>query len=167
MYFSFCQKAKKRLSSSYDGIENRVTSRPLTATSSWSPSHYEPYAQSTTARPKTASSFTSRKSFGTEKLSPRSAGNATRKDVLNLTYGGDYLDRHQNRFCNSEGKPFMPRTKKRSGKSFLSQSKHYAPPVHSRRKKEFPPKDASTPRSKTSHKHITEEDVRRIDETDR
>jgi len=162
-------KSKKRLSSSYDGTEKRPTSRPLTATSSWSPQQFEPYfSPNTTLRPKTATSYTSRKSFGTERVSPRSPenANATRKDVLNVTYGGDYLDRHQDRFCNAEGTPFTPRTKKRSAKSFLSQSKHYAPPVHSHKKKSVS-KDLSSPKSKSNHKHITKEEVQRIDETDR
>ena len=48
-----------------------------------------------------------------------------------LTYSGDYLCRHSERFNHSAGvKPFTPRTKKRNtAKSFLSQSRHYAPPV--------------------------------------
>ena len=164
--FLFVQhKPKKRLSSSFDG----TSSRPHTATSSWSPDHYDSYyAGNSTARPKTATSHASRKSFGTEKHSLHSPENATgtRKDVLNLTYGGDYLDRHQDRFYNGNGAPFTPRTKKRAGKSFLSQSKHYAPPVQSHKKKSSS-KDASSPRSKSSCKHITEEDVKQIDQTDR
>ena len=55
---------------------------------------------------------------------------ATEKlDLRTLTYSGDYLDRHKDRFVNETQVPFMPRTKKRKGKSFLSQSRHYAPPA--------------------------------------
>lgn len=49
-------------------------------------------------------------------------------NVLDKTYGGDYLDRHRGKFKNTD-EAFTPRTKKRQGKSYLSQSKHYAPPL--------------------------------------
>lgn len=60
--------------------------------------------------------------------SPRGRTLTRKPDVLTETYGGDYLDRHDDRFKNV-GTKFTPRLKKRSGKSYLSQSKHYAPPL--------------------------------------
>lgn len=82
-------------------------------------------------RPATAASArystASRKSLN---ATPKSElQNTTKQDLRTLTYSGDYLDRHKDRFVNESQMPFMPRTKKRKGKSFLSQSRHYAPPV--------------------------------------
>ena len=148
---------------SEDGISqfngNVVLSRPLTASSSWSPNRYN--AAPLQPRPATADTFTTHKSNTTTKLSPRS--NGVKKDVLNLTYSGDYLNRHQDRFHNSDGSLFTPRTKKRPGKSFLSQSKHYAPPVRASKKKDSERK----PGSSGSYKKLTQEDVRNISELDR
>ena len=56
-------------------------------------------------------------------------------DARQLTYSGDYLDRHSNRFKGSAEKAFIPRTKKRQATSYLSKSRHYAPPVRIPKKK--------------------------------
>nr|XP_039259876.1 spermatogenesis-associated protein 7 homolog isoform X3 [Styela clava] len=87
-------------------------------------------------RPRSSSSFHSQhrsKSGYSPRSSttsnPNSPRNKSQKsDILNQTYSGDYLDRHEERFKNTDT-PFTPRLKKRSGKSYLSNSKHYAPPL--------------------------------------
>lgn len=76
------------------------------------------------ARPR--SSFSPRSSTTSNPNSPRNK--SQKADILNQTYSGDYLDRHEERFKNTDT-PFTPRLKKRTGKSKLLESKHYAPPL--------------------------------------
>lgn len=103
-------------------------------------------------RPRSASSTPY---FGaSNSKSPRDRTQIRKPDVLTETYSGDYLDRHEDRFKNADT-PFTPRLKKRPGKSHLSQSKHYAPPlvVHKETKRKVSPRknhEDISPSSSTS-----------------
>lgn len=149
---------------SFDGSQTFASvSRPLTASSSWSQNNRA--SRKANPRPATASTFTSRQQLGaSQKISPRMCEeNATRKSILDLTYSGDYLDRHQDRFQNTENMPFQPKIKKRHTKSFLSQSKHYAPPTQPVKKKD----DSSTSLNSKKYKELTKEDIEAVDYSDR
>ncbi|XP_076817852.1 spermatogenesis-associated protein 7-like isoform X2 [Clavelina lepadiformis] len=90
-------------------------------------------------------------------------GNTTKpspKNVMEVTYSGDYLNKHENRFHNSEMLPFTPRTKKRKGKSFLASSEFYAPPARNMQKKKNEKKTLD-------QDHVTVDNVKTLNDTDR
>ena len=116
---------------------SHLATRPLSASTIGTQNNSYKLSKKSIPRPATASTFTFQKHSTTGKMSLRNSDdNTTHKSILDLTYSGDYLDRHQDRFQNSENNPFTPRIKKRNTKSFLSQSKHYAPPTKSPKKKD-------------------------------
>nr|XP_009861671.1 spermatogenesis-associated protein 7-like [Ciona intestinalis] len=117
-----------------------------TSSRSWSPNHFMETGKSrpSTARPSTARSRGDLRSTNRKNATMKSP----RQQVMDVTYNGDYLERHEERFNKTE-KPFTPRTKKRPGKSFLSQSKHYSAPTlpkadKEKKKREKKEEDAKT-----------------------
>nr|CAB3266522.1 spermatogenesis-associated protein 7-like [Phallusia mammillata] len=100
---------------------------PTDRTDFLSKSWVDDYGSSSSSRSGKSAVSSRKNKKTTESKSPKPG-------VMNVTYSGDYLDRHSQKFDNKNNSAFTPRTKKRKGKSFLSQSKHYAPPVVTPRK---------------------------------